>query len=126
LPKGVQEDAEKSWRLRGSFPQRLKPRLFGIYVRPEGRTLQKHWVFSQVKENEMEDVKLTIELYSDRPRVCRSAPDLRSRTRCLAEIIFHNENDEEEYLCKEHVAQRLRGNPDLLAAVNELLAPLRA
>lgn len=69
----------------------------------------------------MEHIKLTIEAYSDRPRVCRSAPDLRSPTRCMAEIIFHNENDEEEFLCKEHVAQRLRGNPYLLAAVNELV-----
>ena len=44
----------------------------------------------------------------------------------MAEIIFHNENDEEEFLCKEHLAQRLRGNTYLLVALNELVAPLRA
>src|SRR5271163_4928753 len=39
---------KKSWRGRGSFPQRLKPHPFAIvYVRPKGRTLQKHWVFQQ-------------------------------------------------------------------------------
>ena len=94
-----------------------------LYIRIIATTFPKA---VQVKENEMEHIKLTIEPYSDRPRVCRSAPDLRSPTRCMAEIIFHNENDEEEFLCKEHVTQRLRGNPYLLVALNELVAPLRA
>ena len=74
----------------------------------------------------MEDIKLTIELYSDRPRACRSAEDLRSPARCMAEIIFHNENDHEELLCKEHVVQRLRGNPHLLAMLDEVVSRMNA
>ncbi len=72
----------------------------------------------------MESIKVSIEPYSDRPRACRSASDLRSPARCMAEMIFHNENGEEEFLCREHVAQRLRGNPHLFTTVDELVAPL--
>ncbi len=55
-----------------------------------------------------------------RPRVCSQA-NLSSTSKCYAELILHDENGGEEFLCKQHASHRLSRNLGLLAsAVIEL------
>jgi len=58
---------------------------------------------------------------SSGPCVCSQSNPSMSARKCFAELILHDEYGNEEFLCKQHAAMRLTGNPSLLArAVIEL------
>ncbi len=72
----------------------------------------------------MEVILQIIEPYSadggEEPRLCQHAV-FSSSVKCNAEIVLRDEHGDDQFLCRNHAAQELGGNLDLLArAVMEL------